>query len=94
MELEEALAESVYFFVQSFDHEDVFEGVVELALPVVEGLDGGSDVDAGDEFFFDERAGDAEGVLVGGDGGEGDAGVGHRKILRLPQLWTQLDVLQ
>lgn len=56
------------------DEEHGFGGRLNLALPEIEGLDGGNLRDAGGEALLDQRKGKPAGLFRVGHGGENDAG--------------------
>ena len=61
-----------------FDQERDFAGGFDSALPAIDRLDAGQDIDAGSEFFFDERQRDGVGdgfIRAIGDDQQGFHGV-------------------
>lgn len=63
-------------FGAGLEQQQRFRRGLDLALPAVDGLDGGNERGAGDEALLDQRAAQACGLVGVGRGGEDDAGWG------------------
>ena len=71
VQLVESSFEGFNLIGAGFEQEQGFGCGFDLALPAVDGLDGGDDCGAGGEAFFDQRAGQS-GCFFGSSGGRQD----------------------
>jgi len=74
VELVEAGFEGGKLIGAGFEQEEGFRGRFDLALPAVDGLDGGHESGAGCESLLDQNAAQTGGFIGVGRGGEDETG--------------------